>query len=46
MIVRIDNDKGAACLVSDLRGSFVDPNKGFSGAGVTTRMQIVRPPPK
>jgi hypothetical protein len=45
-IVRIDNDRGQACLVSDFRGSFVDPNKGFSGAGVTTQIQIVRPPPK
>jgi hypothetical protein len=46
LIVRIDNDKGFACAVSDFRGSFVDPNKGFNGAGVTTRVQIVQPPPK
>jgi hypothetical protein len=46
LIVRVNNNDGSACLVSDASGQFVDPNKGFNGAGVTTKVSVTTPPPR
>ena len=39
-VVKIDNNKGAACLVADDSATLK-----FDGAGVTTRAPVVAPPP-
>jgi hypothetical protein len=46
LVVRVDNATGAACLVADDSGIFANGNRGFTGAGVSTRVAVVKPPPK
>lgn len=46
LIVRVDNSTGSACLVADDSGLFTDPNKGFNGAGVSTKVPVIKPPPR
>ena len=43
LTVRIDNNKGTACLVSD---ATPQAPGGWAGAGVTTEAPVVAPPPK
>jgi hypothetical protein len=43
LVVRVDNNKGTACLVGD--DTATAPN-GWAGAGVTTKVPVVAPPPK
>jgi hypothetical protein len=42
-VVRIDNNRGGACRVADMKGMVPF---GFSGAGVTTLAPVTVPPPR
>lgn len=43
LVVRVDNNKGTACLVGD--DTATAPG-GWAGAGVTTKVAVTAPPPK
>ena len=43
LVVRVDNNKGTACLVAD--DTATAPG-GWAGAGVTTKAAVTAPPPK
>jgi hypothetical protein len=43
LVVRIDNNKGTACLVAD---DTAQAPGGWAGAGVTTKAPVIKPPPK